>query len=53
MIHEVVHEQYLRDHPSVRSIEFYLCGPPKMIKACRILLRELGVLDEQIAYDEF
>jgi Na+-transporting NADH:ubiquinone oxidoreductase subunit F len=34
-------------------VEFYLCGPPMMIKACTKMLEELGVADEQIAYDAF
>jgi Na(+)-translocating NADH:ubiquinone oxidoreductase F subunit len=52
-IHEVVREQYLADHEKPRAIEFYLCGPPAMIKACTKMLAELGVPDEHIAFDEF
>jgi len=52
-IHEVVLEQHLRNHPSVRTVEFYLCGPPMMIKACSKMLAELGVQPHQIAFDEF
>jgi MocE subfamily Rieske [2Fe-2S] domain protein len=52
-IHEVVLEQYLAAHENPRAIEFYLCGPPAMIKACRKMLEGLGVSGEQIAYDEF
>jgi Na+-transporting NADH:ubiquinone oxidoreductase subunit F len=52
-IHEVVYFNYLKDHPNIRGVEFYLCGPPMMIKACTKMLEELGVADEQIAYDAF
>lgn len=52
-IHEVVLEEYLRTHPNPASIEFYLCGPPMMIKACCRMLAELGVPQQQISYDEF
>lgn len=52
-IHEVVLESYLKDHPHVGSVEFYLCGPPMMIKACVKMLSDLGVQPAQIAYDEF
>ncbi|MCB1106054.1 MAG: hypothetical protein KDK74_15100, partial [Cephaloticoccus sp.] len=52
-IHEVVLTQYLRDHPNPSAIEFYLCGPPMMIKACTKMLADLGVTPQQIAFDEF
>ncbi|MBX3749028.1 MAG: NADH:ubiquinone reductase (Na(+)-transporting) subunit F [Opitutaceae bacterium] len=53
MIHEVVLEQYLKDHPNPLAVEYYLCGPPMMIKACTKMLAGLGVTPQQIAYDEF
>jgi Na+-transporting NADH:ubiquinone oxidoreductase subunit NqrF len=52
-IHDVVLEQHLRNHPNLRAVEFYLCGPPQMIKACRKMLADLGVAELQIAFDEF
>jgi len=52
-IHEVVLTQYLENHPNPKAVEFYLCGPPMMIKACNKMLKDLGVTEEQIAYDEF
>jgi Na+-transporting NADH:ubiquinone oxidoreductase subunit F len=52
-IHEVVLQQYLRDHPNPKAVEYYLCGPPMMIKACTRMLASLGIPDSQIAYDEF
>jgi MocE subfamily Rieske [2Fe-2S] domain protein len=52
-IHEVVFENYLRTHPNPLAVEYYLCGPPQMIKACTQMLAALGVPATQIAYDEF
>ena len=52
-IHEVTYEHYLKDHPNPGAIEFYLCGPPMMIKACNKMLADLGVQENQIAYDAF
>jgi len=53
MIHDIVYENYLKMHPNLQAIEFYLCGPPLMIKACTRMLNELGIKKEQIAFDEF
>ncbi|MEI6491799.1 MAG: NADH:ubiquinone reductase (Na(+)-transporting) subunit F [Verrucomicrobiota bacterium] len=52
-IHEVVLEKYLAAHPTPGSVEYYLCGPPMMIKACTKMLASLGVPEGRIAYDEF
>jgi Na+-transporting NADH:ubiquinone oxidoreductase subunit F len=52
-IHEVVEDHYLKNHPNIKAVEFYLCGPPMMISACTKMLKELGVTLQQIAYDEF
>ena len=52
-IHEVVLDHYLSTHPNPRAVEYYLCGPPMMIKACTKMLADLGVAPTQIAYDEF
>ena len=52
-IHDVLLENYLNEHDNPRAAEYYLCGPPMMIKACTKMLSELGVPSTQIAYDEF
>ena len=52
-IHEVVRMNYLETHSNPKAVEFYLCGPPMMIKACTKMLADLGVSSEQIAFDEF
>jgi len=53
LIHEVVYEQVLRDHHALRECEFYLCGPPPMLAATRQILRELGVADQMVRFDDF
>ena len=53
LVHEVVREHYLCNHPNPQAAEYYLCGPPMMIKACNKMLATLGVPEKQIAYDEF
>ena len=52
-IHQVLHDKYLKDHPSPEDIEYYLCGPPMMISACINMLDGLGVEPENIAFDDF
>jgi Na(+)-translocating NADH:ubiquinone oxidoreductase F subunit len=53
LIHQVVFDKYLQNHPKPASVEYYLCGPPMMIKACTRMLHSAGVSNQQIAYDEF
>ena len=52
-IHNVVLENYLKDHEDPTEIEYYMCGPPPMIAAVNKMLYDLGVEKEMIAYDEF
>lgn len=52
-IHDVVLEEYLREHPRPESLEYYLCGPPMMIKACTRMLMQLNVPAQRVAFDEF
>ena len=52
-IHEVVENEYLHRHPQPPAVEYYLCGPPMMIKACTKMLAGLGVPAQHIAFDEF
>jgi len=52
-IHDVVLEQYLASHANPGAAEYYLCGPPMMIKACNRMLAAIGVPSRQIAFDEF
>ena len=52
-IHEVLHERYLKDHTAPEDCEYYLCGPPMMIRAVRRMLDNLGVDAEAILFDDF
>jgi len=52
-IHNVLYDEYLKHHPSPEDIEYYLCGPPMMLKACMTMLEGLGVERENIAFDDF
>ncbi len=52
-IHQVVLDNYLKDHPAPEDIEYYLCGPPMMISACMNMLDGLGVEPENILFDDF
>ena len=52
-VHEAIHRDLLEQHPDLSACEFYLCGPPAMLAATRQLLRQLGVAEERIAYDDF
>ena len=52
-IHQVLYDNYLREHPAPEDIEYYLCGPPLMLSACTNMLRSLGVEEDMIAFDDF
>ena len=52
-IHNVIYENYLKNHEAPEDIEYYLCGPPMMTAAATKMLDELGVPPENIMYDNF
>ncbi len=52
-IHQVLYDNYLKDHPAPEDIEYYICGPPMMNAAVFKMLEDLGVEPENIAYDDF
>lgn len=52
-IHQVVLDNYLSKHEAPEEIEYYLCGPPMMNQAVFKMLDDLGVEDENIAFDDF
>lgn len=52
-IHQVIYENYLKNHPEPEEIEYYLCGPPMMNDAVQKMLDDLGVPSEMIAFDDF
>jgi Na+-transporting NADH:ubiquinone oxidoreductase subunit F len=52
-IHQVLLENYLKQHPAPEDIEYYICGPPLMLQAVLKMLDDLGVEPENIAFDDF
>ena len=52
-IHQVIYDNYLKNHPEPEDIEYYLCGPPMMNDAVLKMLDELGVPEEMIMFDDF
>lgn len=52
-IHNVLLENYLKDHPAPEDCEFYMCGPPMMNSAVIKMLEDLGVEPENILLDDF
>ncbi|MEW6982316.1 NADH:ubiquinone reductase (Na(+)-transporting) subunit F [Colwelliaceae bacterium 6471] len=52
-IHNVLYEQYLKDHEAPEDCEYYMCGPPMMNAAVIHMLKDLGVEDENILLDDF
>ncbi|MCA6063994.1 NADH:ubiquinone reductase (Na(+)-transporting) subunit F [Thalassolituus marinus] len=52
-IHNVLYDQYLKDHPAPEDCEFYMCGPPIMNQSVINMLLSLGVEPENIMLDDF
>lgn len=52
-IHQVLYDEYLKNHDDPAEIEYYMCGPPPMIDAVDRMLYDIGVEPEMIAYDKF
>ncbi|KKC98951.1 MULTISPECIES: NADH:ubiquinone reductase (Na(+)-transporting) subunit F [Photobacterium] len=52
-IHNVLYENYLKDHEAPEDCEYYMCGPPMMNAAVISMLKDLGVEDENILLDDF
>ncbi|WP_075881153.1 NADH:ubiquinone reductase (Na(+)-transporting) subunit F [Vreelandella massiliensis] len=52
-IHNVLYENYLKDHPAPEDCEYYMCGPPMMNASVIKLLLDLGVEPENILLDDF
>ncbi|MGB7998132.1 MAG: NADH:ubiquinone reductase (Na(+)-transporting) subunit F [Photobacterium halotolerans] len=52
-IHNVLYENYLKDHDAPEDCEYYMCGPPMMNAAVISMLKDLGVEDENILLDDF
>ncbi|HGO5853495.1 TPA: NADH:ubiquinone reductase (Na(+)-transporting) subunit F [Mannheimia haemolytica] len=52
-IHNVLYENYLKNHEAPEDCEYYMCGPPVMNAAVIGMLKSLGVEDENILLDDF
>ncbi|MAX65514.1 MAG: NADH:ubiquinone reductase (Na(+)-transporting) subunit F [Bacteriovoracaceae bacterium] len=52
-IHNVLYDEYLKDHPAPEDCEYYLCGPPIMNQCVINMLLDLGVEREDIMLDDF
>ena len=52
-IHNVLFEEYLKNHPAPEDCEYYMCGPPMMNAAVIRMLTDLGVEPENIMLDDF
>jgi Na+-transporting NADH:ubiquinone oxidoreductase subunit F len=52
-IHQVLFDNYLKNHSDPDEVEYYLCGPPLMNAAVLKLLDDLGIPKENIRFDDF
>ncbi len=52
-IHNVLFEEYLKNHPAPEDCEYYMCGPPIMNQSVINMLVNLGVDREDIMLDDF
>jgi Na+-transporting NADH:ubiquinone oxidoreductase subunit F len=52
-IHNVLYENYIKNHPAPEDCEFYMCGPPMMNAAVIKMLLDNGVDRENIMLDDF
>lgn len=52
-IHNVLRDNYLKDHPAPEDCEYYMCGPPMMNAAVISMLEDLGVERDNIFLDDF
>ncbi|TNF88736.1 MAG: NADH:ubiquinone reductase (Na(+)-transporting) subunit F [Gammaproteobacteria bacterium] len=52
-VHDVLYDNYLKDHPAPEDCEYYMCGPPVMNAAVIAMLDEQGVSSDNILLDDF
>ena len=52
-IHQVILDNYLKDHDAPEDIEYYMCGPGPMANAVKVMLENLGVERSQLFFDDF
>ncbi len=52
-VHNVLYENYLKNHEDPEGCLYLMCGPPMMISSVVNMLDSLGVPPENILYDNF
>lgn len=52
-IHKVLLDNYMSKLEEPEEIEYYLCGPPMMNSAVLKMLDDMGIPNENIAFDDF
>ena len=52
-VHNVLYENYLKNHQAPEDCIYLMCGPPMMIASVVKMLDSLGVPSENILYDNF
>ena len=52
-IHQVIYDNYLKDHDAPEDIEYYMCGPGPMANAVKGMLENLGVPRNMLFFDDF
>ena len=52
-VHQVLQDDYLKDHSAPEDCEYYMCGPPMMNAAVIKMLENLGVERSNILLDDF
>ena len=52
-IHQVILDNYLKNHEAPEDIEYYMCGPGPMANAVKTMLENLGVERSQLFFDDF
>ena len=52
-VHNVLYENYLKNHEEPEGCLYLMCGPPMMIQSVVKMLDSLGVPPENILYDNF
>ena len=52
-IHNILKDNYLKNHAAPEDCEYYMCGPPMMNAAVISMLEDLGVESDSIFLDDF
>ncbi|MBR6661502.1 MAG: NADH:ubiquinone reductase (Na(+)-transporting) subunit F [Bacteroidales bacterium] len=52
-IHQVLYDNYLKNHENPEDALYLMCGPPMMVKSVENMLDSLGVPPESILFDNF